>query len=138
MTETAEHTHEAHASHDHHNDPESIRREKNRYLMIFGALAVLTALTVGVAQLDLPPFETIAVAMAIALVKGSLVAAFFMHLISERKLVYGVLILTVFFFGVLMWGPWHHKDDAQKTWPEYDHTNKASAASSKPDPGHGH
>jgi caa(3)-type oxidase subunit IV len=56
----------------------------------------------------MPKAMAIAVALVIALVKGSLVAAYFMHLISERRLVYAVLALTVFFFGVLLWGPWHH------------------------------
>ena len=35
------------------------------------------------------------------------VAGFFMHLLSERKLIYGILILTVVFFAVLLWGPAH-------------------------------
>ena len=138
---TAVHAHgdeHAAADHGHHNDPESIHREKRRYLIIFGILAVLTIVTVAVSKLHLPMWETIALGLSIALVKGSLVAAFFMHLISERKLVIAVLILTAFFFGVLMWGPWHHRYDAKDTWPNYDHTSKADAASSKPDPGHGH
>jgi len=33
------------------------------------------------------------------------VACFFMHLISEKKLIYAVLILTVVFFIVLMLVP---------------------------------
>ena len=52
-------------------------------------------------------------ALAVATIKGSLVAAFFMHLISERKLIYAVLVLTVFFFGVMLWGPWHHRNNAE-------------------------
>ena len=47
----------------------------------------------------------IALALFIATIKGSLVACFFMHLISERKLIYSVLILTVVFFAVLMLVP---------------------------------
>ena len=38
----------------------------------------------------------------VAAIKGSLVACYFMHLISEKKLIYAVLGLTVVFFGVLM------------------------------------
>lgn len=123
--------------HDHHNDPESIHREKRKYLIIFFVLAILTGLTVAAAEfLHLPPWETIAVALAIALVKGSLVAAFFMHLLSERKLIYAVLVLTVFFFGVMVWAPWHHRDNAKHTWPNYDHTH-APAKAGKPAAGHG-
>ena len=35
-------------------------------------------------------------------------AGYFMHLLSEKKLIYAVLVLTVFFFLVLIWGPWQH------------------------------
>ena len=35
-------------------------------------------------------------------VKGFLVAGYFMHLISEKKMIYGILIATVFFFTGLM------------------------------------
>ena len=44
----------------------------------------------------------ITVALIIASVKGSLVAAVFMHLSHEKKWIYGSLILTVAFFLVLM------------------------------------
>jgi cytochrome c oxidase subunit 4 len=44
----------------------------------------------------------IAVALAIASVKAFLVAGYFMHLISERKLIYGLLLATGFFFLGLM------------------------------------
>jgi cytochrome c oxidase subunit IV len=42
------------------------------------------------------------VALAVAIVKGSLVACYFMHLISEKKLIYAVLAVTAFFFVALM------------------------------------
>ncbi len=45
-------------------------------------------------------------ALLIATVKASLVASFFMHLISERKLILGILILTVVFFLVLLLLPY--------------------------------
>ena len=48
------------------------------YLMVFGALLVLTLITVGVSYLDLPEFETVIVALIIATTKASLVAMFFM------------------------------------------------------------
>jgi caa(3)-type oxidase subunit IV len=44
----------------------------------------------------------ITVALLVATVKGSLVACYFMHLISEKKLIYGVLVLTAVFFAVLL------------------------------------
>jgi cytochrome c oxidase subunit IV len=104
----------------HHNDPESIRKEIRRYLMVFGALAALTIITVAISQLHLPTWQAIVLGLLVATVKGTLVAAFFMHLLSERKLIYAVLVLTVFFFGVMLWGPWHHRNNAADSWPGYD------------------
>jgi len=90
-----------------HHSPEEIKREVRVYLIVFFALAALTAVTVGsfYALKSYPVGVAIGVALAIALVKGSLVAGYFMHLLSEKKLIYAVLILTVFFFAVLIWGP---------------------------------
>jgi cytochrome c oxidase subunit 4 len=42
------------------------------------------------------------VALFIATIKGSLVACYFMHLISEKKLIYAVLVITVIKFVALM------------------------------------
>ena len=79
---------------------------------MFAALLLGTALTVGMYYIHIPSVAiTITVALFIATVKAFLVAGFFMHLLSERKVIYGVLILTVFFFAVLLWGPWHNNYD---------------------------
>ena len=94
--------------HGHDDSPEAIAREKRKYLIIFGILGILTVFTVLANRLHVPHSVAIVIALTIAVVKGSLVAAFFMHLISERRLIYAVLVLTVFFFAVLLWGPWHH------------------------------
>jgi caa(3)-type oxidase subunit IV len=45
---------------------------------------------------------TIAIALTVATIKGSLVACYFMHLISEKKLILWVLVLTVVFFLALL------------------------------------
>jgi len=49
----------------------------------------------------------VAIILAIAVVNAFLVAGYLMHLLSEKKLVYTVLIFTVFFFiglvGLTMW-----------------------------------
>ena len=141
MTETAEHLeHAPHAEHDHHlghdNSPDAIRKEIRKYLYVFGALAVLTIITVSISQLHLPTHEAILLALVVAGVKGSLVAAFFMHLISERRLIFAVLALTVFFFGMLMWGPWHQRHNAEESWPGYD-LNASKPAPTAPAEGHG-
>ena len=44
----------------------------------------------------------VAVALFIATIKGALVAGYFMHLLSEKKLIIAVLALTVAFFVVLL------------------------------------
>jgi len=85
-----------------HDDPESIRKEVKIYITVFLGLAVLTVLTVGVSYFHMPVALAILVALAIATFKGSLVAAVFMHLRAERKLIYWVLVMTVIFFIVLM------------------------------------
>jgi cytochrome c oxidase subunit IV len=55
------------------------------YVFIFGALLGLTVLTVGVSRLDLGASENFALALLIAGVKVTLVAAYFMHLKFERR-----------------------------------------------------
>ena len=124
--------------HGHHNDPESIRREIRKYLYVFGALAVLTIITVAIAQLHLPTWQAVTLALVVASFKAGLVAAFFMHLISERRLIYAVLLFTVFFFGMLMWGPWHQRNNAEKVWPGYDlNATQPAPADAKPAEGAG-
>lgn len=81
---------------------EEIKKQTRVYLMVFVTLAFLTLVTVGVSYLHLSFGAAIALALFIATIKGSLVAAFFMHLLSERKLIYAVLILTLVFFIALM------------------------------------
>ncbi len=89
---------DAHATHA----TDDIRSHVKTYYMIFGALMVLTVVTVGVSYLHLAVPMAILVALVVATIKGSLVALFFMHLNHERKLIYYVLALTVVFFIFLM------------------------------------
>lgn len=85
------------------HDEIEIRKHVRAYMMVFAALWVLTVVTVAVYYLHLTGVIGIAIALLIATVKGSLVACYFMHLISERKLIYWILVLTVFFFiGLLL------------------------------------
>ena len=75
------------------------------YILVFVSLMVLTLVTVAVSYLHLPLAMAIGVALLIASIKGTLVACYFMHLISEKKLIYTVLGLTVFLFLVLLLVP---------------------------------
>lgn len=91
-----------------HSDPEAIRKQTKIYITVFAALAVLTVVTVAVANLEFlhqRPGLGIAVALVIASIKAGLVAGYFMHLISERKAIYAILGLTLVFFAILMASP---------------------------------
>ena len=82
-----------------------IQRHIKVYMTVFAALAVLTIITVAASYLDLSTGEAILLALTIASVKGSLVAGYFMHLISEKALITWILMLTAGFFFVLMFIP---------------------------------
>lgn len=68
------------------------------YMKVFAALVVLTVVTVAVSYLHLSTGPALALGLAIATVKGTLVACYFMHLIDEKKLIYWVMALAVAFF----------------------------------------
>jgi cytochrome c oxidase subunit 4 len=72
------------------------------YITVFVALLVLTVVTVAISRFHLPVHEAVAIALIVATIKGSLVACYFMHLISEKKLILAVLALTVVFFIFLL------------------------------------
>jgi cytochrome c oxidase subunit 4 len=69
------------------------------YWIIFGALMVLLALTVGVAQLHLGAFS-VAVALTIAVIKAVLIILYFMHVRYSQRLIW--LIAGAAFFWVLI------------------------------------
>jgi cytochrome c oxidase subunit 4 len=85
-----------------HDHSEEIDSRVRGYILVGAALLILTGVTVAIAWLNLPVKFAVTLALAVAVVKGSLVAGFFMHLISERKLIYGVLVLTSAFFIALL------------------------------------
>jgi cytochrome c oxidase subunit 4 len=79
-----------------------IDRHVRIYITVFAALMVLTIVTVAISYLHLSIPVAVTLALLVATVKGSLVACYFMHLISEKKLIYAVLVLTVVFFAALL------------------------------------
>src|ERR671912_2562992 len=87
------------------HDPADIDKHVRVYITVFVALMALTIITVAVSYLDLSTPMAITVALFIAIVKGSLVACYFMHLISERKLIYAVLVITAIKFVALLFLP---------------------------------
>ena len=89
------------SDHDHRHIEEHIKV----YLTVFGALAVLTLLTVSASYMNVSNTEAIFLALSIATVKASLVAGYFMHLITERQTIIYILCLTFLFFLVCMFVP---------------------------------
>lgn len=85
------------ASHAETGHGEDIERQIRGYLFVFAALVVFTGLTVAVGYLDLPIVPAVIIGLAIATMKGGLVAAYFMHLISEKQIIYVFLVFTAFF-----------------------------------------
>ena len=71
------------------------------YLAIFATLMVLTAATVAAAYMDLGPFN-LAVALAIAAVKATLVVLYFMHVRYNPRLIGLGIVLGVAWLGVLI------------------------------------
>ena len=82
------------------------------YLAVFGALLVLTVTTVGVSYLHLPTAPAVTLGLVIAAAKATLVVLFFMHLKSEKPMVFWPLALTMFLFVALF---------AFILWTEADH-----------------
>ena len=74
-----------------------IKKEVRGYIIVLVVLMALTLLTVTVKYLHLQLKEAVAVALLIATIKGSLVACYFMHLITEKKLIYTILTFAALF-----------------------------------------
>jgi cytochrome c oxidase subunit 4 len=88
-----------------HSDPAEVKKSVRTYLNVGVMLLVFTGVTVLANQFDLAVPAAITVALIIATMKGSMVAAVFMHLSHEKRWIYGTLLLTLVFFIVLMLVP---------------------------------
>ena len=79
------------------------------YRKVFIYLLIGTALTVFASYVEFNVKDSIAgaifIGLLIATIKGYLVAANFMHLNSEKKMIYWILMLTVFFLALLLFIP---------------------------------
>ncbi len=102
-----EHTHApvpgaaAAEAHDDHHD---VSKHVRKYLMVGALLLIFTIITVALSYVDLGSMKAnVAVGMLVATFKAGLVAAIFMHLSAERKMVYRILLFTVAFVLALFW-----------------------------------
>ena len=96
-----------------------VQAHVNKYLMVGGLLLAFTLITVALSYVDFGAvlshlFHTnlsegqgrkanVTVALLVATFKAGLVAAIFMHLAAEKRLIYRVLIFTGFFVFGLFW-----------------------------------
>lgn len=74
---------------------EEIKKHVRIYMSVFAALAVLTIVTVAVGYLHLPLIPALIAALVIASVKAGLVAAYFMHLVSEERVIRSLVWLSL-------------------------------------------
>ena len=91
---------------------EHVDLQVRRYLLVFYVLLFGTLITVGASYI---PFGTrainIGVALFIASAKAALVAGYFMHLISERKMIYGIVgFAVVIVLGLILLTVWSFAD----------------------------
>ena len=94
-----------------------VKQHVRVYVMVFVALAVLTVVTVAISYLQLPTALAITVAMIVATVKGSLVALYFMHLVSEERVVLYLLVLCAAFLVFLFVLPVGTETGNGPLWP---------------------
>lgn len=81
-----------------------VQKHVRAYLMVGAILISFTAITVALSYVNFGTAKAnIAVAMLVATLKAGLVAAVFMHLAAEKRLIYRVLIFTGFFVLGLFW-----------------------------------
>ena len=72
------------------------------YFAIFGALMVLTGLTVWVAQFNLPGSWNAIVALSIAVFKATLVVLYFMHVRYSSKLTWVFVCAGIIWLIILL------------------------------------
>jgi cytochrome c oxidase subunit 4 len=90
--------------------------ESRGYVVVFAALLALTVVTVAASWLDAPAATAVAIGLAIAGVKATLVALYFMHLRHERRLIHLALALTaIFCVGLIGLTLWTEADHAPGT-----------------------
>ena len=85
------------------HSPQEIAKHIRIYIIVFLALLVGTVVTVGLNYMHFDSVAlTVSIALFVAVIKASLVACYFMHLISEKKMIYVILGFTAFFFAALL------------------------------------
>jgi len=74
---------------------------RTTYFAVFGALIVLTAITVVVANFNFPWILNDVIAMTVAVTKMTLVLLFFMHVRYSSRLIW-VIVASMFFWLLIL------------------------------------
>lgn len=95
-------------AHDHdHDSPEYLAKQSKVIWMVGLALFIATGITVAVTYVDFGSHAAnIAVGILIAVIKAAMVALIFMHLKSERGVIYKVMFFTVILAIALFFLTW--------------------------------
>ena len=108
-----------------------VSKHVKAYFMVFGALAVFTVLTVLASYVHVSTPMHVGIALLIASIKASLVAAIFMHLKWERGAsIWVTLVFCAIFFIVLMvipaaWAADQIPETHHSTWTAVTNTPPA-------------
>jgi cytochrome c oxidase subunit IV len=86
------------------------------YVAVFISLLILTALTTGVAYVDMGAWNLV-VALAIAVCKMLLVVLFFMHVKYHKGLTRIVVVAAVFWLGIMI--TFTLSDELTRHWEIY-------------------
>jgi cytochrome c oxidase subunit 4 len=105
MSDNHAHAHAA-DDHDHGHGPDDGEHHPHvldlkYYFGVWGLLLVLTGITVGVSYIDLGPLN-LPIALLVATIKASAVAAIFMHLFFDHKFHAIIFSLSVIFLAVFI------------------------------------
>lgn len=108
MSDTTTATHDDHGhggGHDaHHGGPDHVPHitPMSTYIAVFATLLVLTVITVAVSRFDFGGANLV-IALLVATIKGSVVAAYFMHLKGDERM-NTVMLCSAFVFLAIFIG----------------------------------
>ena len=88
-------------AHGHGEHSHSEGHDNKTYILIWGALIILTVITVSASYIHFGIFN-IVIALVIASIKASLVALFFMHLKYEDKITWAFALYPLFLLAILI------------------------------------
>ncbi|MBS1252153.1 MAG: hypothetical protein MAG451_01190 [Anaerolineales bacterium] len=86
-----------------HSSEAKVSHAAPNYVAVFAALALLTAIEVGMTYIPMPRVLLILMLLAFAAGKAALVALYFMHLKFDSRLLTAVFVLPILLGGVLVY-----------------------------------